>query len=159
MSPLGPKKFAQNFSCSIKIRCYFMKFLDWFIKKSSFLRKSYQFEWLATCSKMTGFLLETLIFNTRIQKVHKTTSNFYWTRKILSKIFWSQGTHLGYMGSLTPKCSVVLAWLLSWSCGFTWENQLLLTTFTWAWDFGLYFPHSSVECIVCCSSVYILQAI
>ena len=64
-----------------------MKFLDWFIKKSSFLRKSYQFEWLATCSKMTGFLLETLIFNTRIQKVHKTTSIFIEQEKFWAKFF------------------------------------------------------------------------
>ena len=31
--------------------------------------------------------------------MHKITSNFYDMRKILTKIFWSHGTPLGYLGA------------------------------------------------------------
>ena len=38
-------------------------------------------------------------FAKRIPKMHKITSNFYDMRKILTKIFQSHGTPLGYLGA------------------------------------------------------------
>ena len=49
-------------------------------------------------SKNDKLFVRNTNFYTLPQKINKATSNFYQTRKILRKMFWSQGTHSGVHG-------------------------------------------------------------
>ena len=87
----------------------------------------------------------TSLFDTSAQNNPWKAFDFCYNRKILSKKFWSQGTPLGSMGSLSLKRSIVLTSLLQWICRFSWENQLILTKFLWWWTSNLNTNHISVD--------------
>ena len=89
----------------MKIRCYFMGFVDLFCQKCRKMAKTcnfYQYSYLmGNLSKIACFGHFSAFFAKQILKTHKITSYFYHMRKFLNKKFWSQGTPLGSLGSLS----------------------------------------------------------
>ena len=56
---------------------------------------------MGNLSKIACFGHFSAFFAKQILKTHKITSYFYHMRKFLNKKFWSQGTPLGSLGSLS----------------------------------------------------------